>query len=111
LQVSELKKKQEAQQQLLRQKQKSDEAAKRLQEDIQRIKSQKVFSPPQVSRMQLSFFFLLHIFLSFMQVQLQQKIKQESEQFRSWKAAREKEVLQVIFWQALVSCKLLSRAS
>jgi kinesin family protein 4/21/27 len=45
-QVSELKKKQEAQQQLLRQKQKSDEAAKRLQEDIQRIKSQKVFSPP-----------------------------------------------------------------
>lgn len=68
-QVSELKKKQEAQQQLLRQKQKSDEAAKRLQEDIQRIKSQKV--------------------------QLQQKIKQESEQFRSWKAAREKEVLQL----------------
>ncbi|CAD6242439.1 unnamed protein product [Miscanthus lutarioriparius] len=68
-QVHELKKKQEAQQQLLRQKQKSDEAAKRLQEDIQRIKSQKV--------------------------QLQQKIKQESEQFRSWKAAREKEVLQL----------------
>ncbi|KAG2661486.1 hypothetical protein PVAP13_1KG507200 [Panicum virgatum] len=68
-QVSELKKKQEAQQQLLRQKQRSDEAAKRLQEDIQRIKSQKV--------------------------QLQQKIKQESEQFRAWKAAREKEVLQL----------------
>ncbi|AQK74837.1 P-loop containing nucleoside triphosphate hydrolase superfamily protein [Zea mays] len=68
-QVHELKKKQEAQQQLLRQKQRSDEAAKRLQEDIQRIKSQKV--------------------------QLQQKIKQESEQFRSWKAAREKEVLQL----------------
>jgi len=68
-QVHELKKKQEAQQQLLRQKQKSDEAAKRLQEDIHRIKSQKV--------------------------QLQQKIKQESEQFRSWKAAREKEVLQL----------------
>ncbi|CAN6280014.1 unnamed protein product [Urochloa humidicola] len=68
-QVSDLKKKQEAQQQLLRQKQKSDEAAKRLQEDIQRIKSQKV--------------------------QLQQKIKHESEQFRSWKAAREKEVLQL----------------
>ncbi|KAJ1281005.1 hypothetical protein BS78_04G275400 [Paspalum vaginatum] len=68
-QVHELKKKQEAQQQLLRQKQKSDEAAKRLQEDIQRIKSQKV--------------------------QLQQKMKQESEQFRSWKAAREKEVLQL----------------
>ncbi|KAK3159072.1 hypothetical protein QOZ80_2AG0145340 [Eleusine coracana subsp. coracana] len=68
-QVSELKKKQEAQQQQLRQKQKSDDAAKRLQEEIHRIKSQKV--------------------------QLQQKIKQESEQFRSWKAAREKEVLQL----------------
>ncbi|KAJ0986624.1 hypothetical protein J5N97_004980 [Dioscorea zingiberensis] len=68
-QVSELKKKQEAQSQLLRQKQKSDEAAKRLQDEIQRIKSQKV--------------------------QLQHKIKQESEQFRSWKATREKEVLQL----------------
>ena len=42
LQVSELKKKQDAQAQLLRQKQKSDEAAKRLQDEIQRIKSQKV---------------------------------------------------------------------
>ncbi|KAM0870635.1 hypothetical protein ACQ4PT_039877 [Festuca glaucescens] len=69
LQVSQLKKKQEAQQQLLRQKQRSDDAAMRLQGEIQRIKSQKV--------------------------QLQQKIKQESEQFRSWKAAREKEVLQL----------------
>ncbi|XP_042507480.1 kinesin-like protein KIN-4C isoform X2 [Macadamia integrifolia] len=69
VQVSELKKKQDAQSQLLRQKQKSDEASKRLQEEIQRIKSQKV--------------------------QLQHKIKQESEQFRSWKAAREKEVLQL----------------
>ncbi|KAG0482569.1 hypothetical protein HPP92_010653 [Vanilla planifolia] len=59
-QVSELKKKQEAQSQLLRQKQKSDDAAKRLQEEIQRIKSQK-----------------------------------ESEQFRSWKTSREKEVLQL----------------
>ncbi|GAB4844185.1 hypothetical protein Ancab_037551 [Ancistrocladus abbreviatus] len=68
-QVSELKKKQEAQTQLLRQKQKSDEAAKRLQEEIQRIKGQKV--------------------------QLQNKIKQESEQFRLWKASREKEVLQL----------------
>ncbi|KAH7688790.1 Plus-end-directed kinesin ATPase protein [Dioscorea alata] len=68
-QVSELKKKQEAQSQLLRQKQKSDEAAKRLQEEIQRIKSQKVH--------------------------LQHKIKQESEQFRAWKATREKEVLQL----------------
>ncbi|CAL9761234.1 unnamed protein product [Musa acuminata subsp. burmannicoides] len=68
-QVSELKKKQEAQAQLLRQKQKSDEASKRLQEEIQRIKSQKV--------------------------QLQHKMKQDSEQFRSWKASREKEVLQL----------------
>lgn len=68
-QVSELKKKQDAQSQLLRQKQKSDEAAKRLQDEIQRIKSQKV--------------------------QLQHKIKQESEQFRLWKASREKEVLQL----------------
>jgi hypothetical protein len=56
LQVHELKKKQEAQQQLLRQKQRSDEAAKRLQEDIQRIKSQKVFSPPNVSECDLNFF-------------------------------------------------------
>ncbi|KAL7127691.1 hypothetical protein ABFS83_14G268900 [Erythranthe nasuta] len=68
-QVSVLKKKQDAQAQLLRQKQKSDEAAKRLQDDIQRIKTQKV--------------------------QLQQKIKLESEQFRLWKASREKEVLQL----------------
>ncbi|TKY74442.1 Kinesin protein FRA1 [Spatholobus suberectus] len=68
-QVSELKKKQEAQAQLLGQKQKSDEAAKRLQDEIQRIKAQKV--------------------------QLQNKIKQESEQFRLWKASREKEVLQL----------------
>ena len=42
LQVAELKKKQDAQAQLQRQKQKSDEAAKRLQDDIQRIKTQKV---------------------------------------------------------------------
>ncbi|KAL7262479.1 hypothetical protein ACSBR1_000785 [Camellia fascicularis] len=68
-QVAELKKKQDAQAQLLRQKQKSDEAAKRLQDEIHRIKTQKV--------------------------QLQQKIKQESEQFRLWKASREKEVLQL----------------
>ncbi|XP_021759754.1 kinesin-like protein KIN-4C [Chenopodium quinoa] len=68
-QVSELKKKQEAQAQILRQKQKSDDAAKRLQDEIHRIKTQKV--------------------------QLQNKIKQESEQFRSWKAMREKEVLQL----------------
>lgn len=68
-QVAELKKKQDAQAQLLRQKQKSDEAAKKLQDEIQRIKTQKV--------------------------QLQHKIKQESEQFRQWKASREKEVLQL----------------
>lgn len=30
-----------------------------------------------------------------MQVQLQHKIKQEAEQFRQWKASREKELLQV----------------
>ncbi|KAE9457317.1 hypothetical protein C3L33_10753, partial [Rhododendron williamsianum] len=68
-QVAVLKKKQDAQAQLLRQKQKSDEAAKRLHDEIHRIKMQKV--------------------------QLQQKIKQESEQFRLWKASREKEVLQL----------------
>lgn len=43
MQVSELKKKQDAQAQLLRQKQKSDEAAKRLQDEIQKMKTQKVF--------------------------------------------------------------------
>ncbi|KAI5065342.1 hypothetical protein GOP47_0020037 [Adiantum capillus-veneris] len=68
-QILELKKKQENQAQLMKQKQRSEEAAKRLQEEIQRIKSQKV--------------------------QLQHKIKQESEQFRMWKALREKEVLQL----------------
>lgn len=41
-QVSELKKKQEAQAQILRQKQKSDDAARRLQDEIHRIKTQKV---------------------------------------------------------------------
>uniref|UniRef100_A0A6N2MLA4 Kinesin motor domain-containing protein n=1 Tax=Salix viminalis TaxID=40686 RepID=A0A6N2MLA4_SALVM len=68
-QVAELKKKQDAQAQLLRQKQKSDEAARRLHEEIHRIKTQKV--------------------------QLQHKIKQESEQFRLWKASRERKVLQL----------------
>ncbi|XP_039010221.1 kinesin-like protein KIN-4C isoform X2 [Hibiscus syriacus] len=68
-QVAELKKKQDVHAQLLRQKQKSDEAAKRLQDEIQRIRSQKV--------------------------QLQQKIKQEAEQFKLWKASREKEVQQL----------------
>ncbi|CAI8599148.1 unnamed protein product [Vicia faba] len=68
-QVSELKKKEETQAQLLKQKQKTDEATKQLQDEIQRIKAQKV--------------------------QLQHKIKQESEQFRLWKVTREKEVLQL----------------
>ncbi|BAT77869.1 hypothetical protein VIGAN_02047300 [Vigna angularis var. angularis] len=68
-QIMDLKKKQESQVQLLKQKQKSDEAAKRLQDEIQCIKAQKV--------------------------QLQQRIKQESEQFRQWKASREKELLQL----------------
>ncbi|XP_075516911.1 kinesin-like protein KIN-4A [Primulina tabacum] len=68
-QIQDLKKKQENQVQLLKQKQKSDEAAKKLQEEIQCIKAQKV--------------------------QLQHKIKQEAEQFRQWKASREKELLQL----------------
>ncbi|XP_043708204.1 kinesin-like protein KIN-4A isoform X2 [Telopea speciosissima] len=68
-QILDLKKKQESQVQLLKQKQRSDEAAKRLQDEIQFIKAQKV--------------------------QLQHKIKQEAEQFRQWKASREKELLQL----------------
>ncbi|PON94237.1 Kinesin-like protein [Trema orientale] len=68
-QILDLKKKQENQVQLLKQKQKSDEAAKRLQDEIHSIKAQKV--------------------------QLQQRIKQEAEQFRQWKASREKELLQL----------------
>ncbi|CAD5189990.1 unnamed protein product [Musa acuminata subsp. malaccensis] len=69
-QIINLKKKQENQVQLLKQKQRSDEAAKKLQDEIQFIKAQKV-------------------------VQLQHKIKQEAEQFRQWKASREKELLQL----------------
>ncbi|KAJ6328060.1 hypothetical protein OIU77_009864 [Salix suchowensis] len=68
-QIMDLKKKQENQVQILKQKQKSDEAAKRLQDEIQSIKAQKV--------------------------QLQHRIKQEAEQFRQWKASREKELLQL----------------
>ncbi|KAG1363947.1 kinesin-like protein KIN-4A [Cocos nucifera] len=68
-QILDLKKKQENQVQLLKQKQRSDEAAKKLQDEIQFIKAQKV--------------------------QLQHKIKQEAEQFRQWKASREKELLQL----------------
>lgn len=44
-----LKKKQESQVQLLKQKQKSDEAAKRLQDEIQYIKAQKVSFCNQVT--------------------------------------------------------------
>uniref|UniRef100_A0A6N2LXB8 Kinesin motor domain-containing protein n=1 Tax=Salix viminalis TaxID=40686 RepID=A0A6N2LXB8_SALVM len=69
-QIMDLKKKQENQVQILKQKQKSDEAAKRLQDEIQSMKAQKV--------------------------QLQHRIKQEAEQFRQWKASREKELLQVL---------------
>lgn len=43
-QIQDLKKKQENQVQLLKQKQKSDEAAKKLQDEIQCIKAQKVIS-------------------------------------------------------------------
>eukprot|EP00258_Populus_trichocarpa_P002476 XP_002302432.2 kinesin-like protein KIN-4A [Populus trichocarpa] len=68
-QILDLKKKEENQVQLLKQKQKSDEAAKRLQDEIQSMKAQKV--------------------------QLQHRIKQEAEQFRQWKASREKELLQL----------------
>ncbi|KAK9109273.1 hypothetical protein Sjap_017333 [Stephania japonica] len=68
-QILDLKKKQENQVQLLKQKQRSDEATKRLQDEIQSIKAQKV--------------------------QLQHRIKQEAEQFRQWKASREKELLQL----------------
>ncbi|CAH2064513.1 unnamed protein product [Thlaspi arvense] len=66
-QISNLRKKQENQVEALKQKQKSEDAAKRLQAEIQCIKAQKV--------------------------QLQQKMKQESEQFRQWKASQEKELL------------------
>ncbi|KAI9089302.1 hypothetical protein K1719_029581 [Acacia pycnantha] len=68
-QILDLKKKQENQVQLLKQKDKSEEAAKRLQAEIQYIKTQKV--------------------------QLQHKMKHEAEQFRQWKASREKELLQL----------------
>ncbi|RYR48971.1 hypothetical protein Ahy_A07g035171 [Arachis hypogaea] len=75
-QILDLKKKQENQVQLLKQKEKSEETIKKLQAEIQYIKAQKAL------------------------VQLQYKMKQEAEQFRQWKASREKELLQWIF-QAL----------
>ncbi|KAM7250363.1 hypothetical protein ACFE04_022246 [Oxalis oulophora] len=68
-QISNLKKNQESQVGLMKQKQRSEEAAKRLLAEIQYIKAQKV--------------------------QLQHKLKQEAEQFRQWKASREKELLQL----------------
>lgn len=97
-QVTELKKKQDAQAQLLRQKQKSDEASKRLQDEIQRIKTHKVGTPLWYSYLNTKALLVFSAInsISLIKVQLQQKIKQESEQFRQWKAAREKEVLQVI---------------
>ncbi|RYR78759.1 hypothetical protein Ahy_A01g003617 isoform A [Arachis hypogaea] len=70
-QILDLKKKQENQVLLLKQKEKSEETAKKLQAEIQYIKAQKAL------------------------VQLQQKMKQEAEQFRQWKASREKELLQL----------------
>ncbi|OAY70677.1 Kinesin-like protein BC2, partial [Ananas comosus] len=90
-QILDLKKKQENQVQLLKEKQRSDEAAKKLQEEIQFIKSQKV----DVFHYQLSSLtFINEIFIA-LTVQLQHKIKQEAEQFRQWKASREKELLQL----------------
>ncbi|KAJ0818832.1 putative plus-end-directed kinesin ATPase [Helianthus annuus] len=68
-QIQDLKKKKDGQVIVTKQKQKSDEAAKKLQDEIQYIKAQKV--------------------------QLQHRIKQEAEQFRQWKASREKELLQL----------------
>ncbi|XLU24333.1 hypothetical protein S245_060399, partial [Arachis hypogaea] len=70
-QILDLKKKQENQVQLLKQKEKSEETIKKLQAEIQYIKAQKAL------------------------VQLQYKMKQEAEQFRQWKASREKELLQL----------------
>ncbi|KAH7443972.1 hypothetical protein KP509_02G058600 [Ceratopteris richardii] len=68
-QIAELKRNQERQAHLLRQKQKSDEAAKRLQEEIHKMKAQRVH--------------LMH------------KIKQEADCFRLWKASRERELFQL----------------
>ncbi|KAK8290819.1 hypothetical protein V6Z12_D06G022600 [Gossypium hirsutum] len=68
-QILDFKRKQENQVQVLKLKHKSDEATKQLQDEIQFIKAQKV--------------------------QLQHRIKQEADQFRQWKASREKELLQL----------------
>ncbi|KAK1363794.1 kinesin-like protein KIN-4A [Heracleum sosnowskyi] len=69
VQISDLKKKQDNQHLLLKQKQRNEEATKRLQTEIHSIKVQKV--------------------------QLQHKIKQEAERFRQLKALHEKELLQL----------------
>eukprot|EP00897_Mesotaenium_endlicherianum_P000297 jgi/Mesen1/10268/ME000778S09611 len=69
LQLEELKRKQEGAAMALKQKQRSDERAKSLQEEILRMKQQKV--------------------------QLQKKMRAEAEQFQAWKAAREKELHQL----------------
>ncbi|XLR68865.1 hypothetical protein HN51_015946, partial [Arachis hypogaea] len=80
-QILDLKKKQENQVQLLKQKEKSKETAKKLQAEIQYIKAQKEL------------------------VQLQHKMKQEAEQFRQWKASREKELLQAAVARSF--CKVI----
>lgn len=59
----------------------------------------------------LLIFYDMMLFLVDSQVQLQQKIKSESEQFRLWKASREKELLQVSIYSfheiqySLLDCK------
>lgn len=58
-QISDLKKKQESQVQLLKQKQKSDEAAKRLQDEIHSIKAQKVESHFGLHPIDIFTFFIL----------------------------------------------------
>ncbi|KAI5057754.1 hypothetical protein GOP47_0027769 [Adiantum capillus-veneris] len=68
-QLAELKQNQDNQTLFFKQKIHNDDAEKHLLEEIQRIKSQKV--------------------------QLQHRIKQESEYFRCWKAAHEKELMQL----------------
>lgn len=93
--MAELKHKQEAQSQLLKQKQRREDAAKRLQDEIQRIKAQKVSLYPILFLFVAVTWILIFVLIVNHKVQLQNKIKQESEQFRAWKVLREKEVLQV----------------
>ncbi|KAG2271210.1 hypothetical protein Bca4012_073451 [Brassica carinata] len=72
-QLQDLKKNQENHCQLLKQKQKSDDAARRLEEE---------FYPSRHIRYKHD-------------VQLQHRMKQEAEQFRQWKVSREKELVQI----------------